>query len=42
MNYEYIIIYRFEGISESNLDEDKIIYQDDSQGINVVLTKDVR
>lgn len=41
MDYNYTIVYRFEGISPSNLDEDKIVYQNDSLGITVVLTSDV-
>ncbi len=41
MEYKYTIIYRFEGISQNNLDEDKIVYQDDDLGITVVLTSDV-
>lgn len=41
MDYKYTIVYRFEGISHNNLDEDKIVYQDDDLGITVVLTSDV-
>lgn len=41
MDYKYTIIYRFEGISHNNLDEDKIVYHDDDLGITVVLTSDV-
>ncbi|WP_169709590.1 hypothetical protein [Deferrisoma camini] len=41
MDYKYIVIYRFEGISPSNLDEDKPVYQDDERGINVILTADI-
>lgn len=41
MDYNYTVIYRFEGISGNNLDEDKIVYQDDSLGISVALTNDV-
>lgn len=41
MDYNYTIIYRFEGVSENNLDKDKTVYQDDSLGITVVLTKDI-
>ena len=41
MNYIYTIIYRFEGISDTNLVEDKVVYQDDVLGINVLLTKDI-
>ena len=41
MDYKYTILYRFEGISHSNLDEDKVVYQDDELGIAVVLTSDV-
>lgn len=41
MDYKYIIVYRFEGISHNNLDEDKIVYQDNELGITVVLTSDV-
>jgi hypothetical protein len=41
MNYKYTNIYRFEGISHSNLDKDKIIFQDDVLGLTVVLTSDV-
>ncbi len=41
MNYKYTIIYRFEGISYNNLEEDKIVYQNEDLGITVVLTFDV-
>lgn len=41
MDYIYINIYRFEGISGNNLDEDKILYQDDARGITVLLTNDI-
>lgn len=41
MEYKYTIIYRFEGIAGSNFDNDKILYQNTSQGITVVLTNDV-
>jgi len=41
MHYKYTVVYRFEGISNSNLDEDKIVYQDENLGITVVLTSDV-
>ena len=41
MKYKYTTIYRFEGISHNNLDEDKIVYQNDDIGITVVLTSDV-
>ena len=41
MNYIYTIIYRFEGISDSNPIEDKIVYQDDALGITVLLTNDI-
>lgn len=41
MDYYYTIIYRFEGISDSNLVEDKIVYQDDTNGITVLLTNDI-
>lgn len=39
--YKYLVIYRFESISDNNLDEDKIVYQDDSLDTNAILTKDV-
>lgn len=41
MDYIYTIIYRFEGISNTNLVEDKIVYQDDVLGITVILTNDI-
>lgn len=41
MDYKYTILYRFEGISNSNLDADKLVYQDDKFGVSVVLTADV-
>lgn len=41
MDYKYTVVYRLEGISNSNLDEDKIVYQNEDSGITVVLTSDV-
>lgn len=41
MDYIYKNIYRFEGVSGNNLDEDKIVYQDYAHGIIVLLTKDI-
>ncbi|MDZ7759477.1 MAG: hypothetical protein U5L00_04375 [Desulfovermiculus sp.] len=41
MDYKYTVVYRLEGISNSNLDEDKTVYQDEDLGISVVLTSDV-
>ena len=41
MDYIYTIIYYLEGISDNNLDEDKIVYQDDVHGITVILTNDI-
>ncbi len=41
MDYIYTIIYRFEGISDNNLVEDKIVYQDDALDITVLLTNDI-
>lgn len=41
MDYKYTVAYRLEGISTSNLDEDKLLYQDEDLGIAVVLTSDV-
>ncbi len=41
MDYKYTVVYRLEGISNSNLDEDKLVYQDENLGITVVLTSDV-
>lgn len=41
MDYKYTVVYRLESISNSNLDEDKIVYQDENIGITVVLTSDV-
>ncbi len=41
MNYIYTIIYRFEGISDTNLVEDKVVCKDDVIGITVLLTKDI-
>lgn len=41
MEYNYTVIYKFEGISSSNLEEDKIVYEDDLLGITVVLTNDI-
>lgn len=41
MDYKYTVIYRFEGISSSNLDEDKIVYKNDGCGIVAILTADV-
>lgn len=41
MDYIYTIIYRFEGISDNNLVEDKIVYQKDAFGISVLLTNDI-
>ena len=41
MDYKYTIVYRLEAISNSNLDEDKVVYQDEALRIIVVLTSDV-
>lgn len=41
MRYVYINIYRFEGISGNELDEDKVVYQDNSRGITVHLTNNI-
>lgn len=41
MDYKYIVIYRLEGVSNNNFDEDKTVYQDELLGITVVLTSDV-
>ena len=41
MDYIYTIIYLFEGISDTSLVEDKIVYQDNTPGITVLLTKDI-
>ncbi len=41
MDYYYTTIYRFEGISDNNLVEDKIVYKDDVNGITVLLTNDI-
>jgi hypothetical protein len=41
MDYIYTIIYRFEGISDNNLVEDRIVYQDAVFGITVLLTNDI-
>ena len=41
MDYTYTVIYRFEGISATNLEEDMIVYEDDSLGVAVILTNDV-
>lgn len=41
MEYRYTVVYRLEGISNNNLDEDKTVYQDEDIGIAVVLTSDV-
>jgi len=41
MDYNYIVIYRFEGISDNNLDEDKTVYENETNGIAVILSKDI-
>lgn len=41
MDYTYTVIYRFEGIAATNLEEDMIVYEDDSLGVTVILTNDV-
>ncbi len=41
MNYKYTVVYRFEGISNSNLDEGKTVYQNEGLGITFILTNDV-
>ena len=41
MDYKHIVIYRLEGISDNNLDSDKTIYEDDTKGISIILSKDV-
>ena len=41
MEYIYINIYRFEGISGHDLEKDKIVYQDNANGITVLLTNNV-
>jgi hypothetical protein len=41
MKYKYTVVYRLEGISNSNLDEDTTVYQDEGLGITVILTSDV-
>lgn len=41
MKYRYIVIYRVEGISSSNLDKDKVLFQDTEHGFKVILTSDV-
>jgi hypothetical protein len=41
MEYKHTVVYRLEGISSSNLDEDKLVFQDEDLGITVVLTSDV-
>lgn len=41
MDYTYSIIYRFEGIAATNLENDITVYEDDSLGVEVTLTSDV-
>jgi len=41
MDYKHIVIYRLEGISDNNLDSDKTVYEDDTKGVSVILSKDV-
>lgn len=41
MDYTYTVIYRFEGIAATNLENDIIVYEDDSLGVEVTLTNDV-
>jgi hypothetical protein len=41
MDYIYRTIYQFEGISDSNLVKDKIVFQNEVLGITVLLTKDI-
>lgn len=41
MNYRYIVIYRVEGISSSNLENDKVLFQDTEHGVTVILTSDI-
>lgn len=41
MEYVYTSIYRFEGISDSNLDDDKVIYESEDNKVTVIITKDL-
>jgi hypothetical protein len=41
MDFVYITVYRFEGISLADLDADKLIYEDVSQRVSVLITADV-
>jgi hypothetical protein len=41
MEYVYTSIYRFEGISDGNLDDDKVIYESEDNKVTVIITKDL-
>lgn len=41
MDYFYTVIYQLEGVSDKNLVEDKIVYQDAMRGTTVLLTRDI-
>ena len=41
MKYIYTVIYRFEGITDNDLSEDKTVYEDETLGIIVLLTNEI-